>query len=337
VGPGKLSVHELPPLESGGVIARKGFNFQDHRAAGYCLEMVSTQHLSQVWCEAQDDITLIWLIDGLEEVEFVQVKSNELNQLWSLAKLYARKDGKPGTSILERSFAYDRCVEPCCFRIVTAYPVNAELDGLKLPLNHPHRLAKFDVLRQLSDKLDAHLPGYTSPNGNTLPFWVAKVRWEVVDSESSLRVKNLLSLDRLLDAKGVYVLTSQQESMYEDLLSWVKDAAAADPLLDLGAKKITQAEMINWLDERIVRATTVPSAVVGGKTLRAKMVKAGLSVEVVEGAREQRMHYMTEVLHPKFLDTSKRTLVEMEVAARRRCHINVSEADEVGNQASFLT
>ncbi|HUT44305.1 MAG TPA: dsDNA nuclease domain-containing protein, partial [Desulfobacterales bacterium] len=82
------SIHELPPIETGGIEARKGFSFQDHLAVSFLLDMYENESLEQVWCETQDDITLIWNIDGNESVEFVQAKSSNLNQLWSVAELW---------------------------------------------------------------------------------------------------------------------------------------------------------------------------------------------------------------------------------------------------------
>ena len=56
--------------------------------------MLEDPTLSQVWCETQDDVTLLWMNASGEEVEFVQVKSNEFDQLWSIAKLLAREKAK---------------------------------------------------------------------------------------------------------------------------------------------------------------------------------------------------------------------------------------------------
>ena len=67
------SIHDLEPLEQGGVIARQGFSYQDHVAVGYLLDMANNsaagRTLVAVWCEADDDITLIWQRDGGDEVE----------------------------------------------------------------------------------------------------------------------------------------------------------------------------------------------------------------------------------------------------------------------------
>ena len=108
--PPKPSYRDLPPLETGGVVARGGFCFQDHIAAGYCLQMLETPSLLEVWCEAQDDVTLVWVKNDKEEFEFVQVKDLQFGSFWSIAKLCERKNNKEdiGTSIIERSLAYDR-------------------------------------------------------------------------------------------------------------------------------------------------------------------------------------------------------------------------------------
>ncbi|MDB5390403.1 MAG: hypothetical protein JWM11_6049, partial [Planctomycetaceae bacterium] len=135
------SIHALEPLEIGGTVARIGLDVQDHVAAGFCLDMVTEERLGQIWTETQDDVFLLWINDGVEEVEFVQVKSNELDQLWSIAELLKKEpvaeddhgaggDGKPnkskkkeGRCILEKSLQYDRCSESVRFRIVTCRPV----------------------------------------------------------------------------------------------------------------------------------------------------------------------------------------------------------------------
>jgi hypothetical protein len=77
------SIHNLPPLEQGGPIARAGFLYQDHIGARFCIEMLRNAKLAGVWCETLDDLTLIWTDGGQPTVEFVQVKSNDLGQMWT--------------------------------------------------------------------------------------------------------------------------------------------------------------------------------------------------------------------------------------------------------------
>jgi hypothetical protein len=95
------SIHDLPPLEQGGPIARAGFLYQDHIGARFCIEMLRNTKLAAVWCETLDDITLIWTDCGEATAEFVQVKSNDLGQMWSVALLC---DGGKA-SIVARSLA----------------------------------------------------------------------------------------------------------------------------------------------------------------------------------------------------------------------------------------
>jgi hypothetical protein len=75
------SIRELEPLETGGAEARQGLCIQDHVAAQFCIEMLRSPSLKEVWCETHDDVTLLWATGGSERVEFVQVKSHELDQL----------------------------------------------------------------------------------------------------------------------------------------------------------------------------------------------------------------------------------------------------------------
>lgn len=133
------SYRTIKPLESGGERARQGFTFQDHVAAGYCIDMLANPNILEVWCEILDDITLVHKCDEVEEFEFVQVKSNQLNQLWSVARLCEQEQGKPETPILEKSFANERLTEPCRFRVVTCCDVNKDLKILTSPLNSPAR------------------------------------------------------------------------------------------------------------------------------------------------------------------------------------------------------
>ena len=94
------SIRDLKPLETGGVVARVGMGLQDHVAAGFCIRMLSDPSVLEVWCERQDDVTLLWSDGkGKERVEFVQVKSTD--QAWTPKNLCA---GEP--SVLERLLAF---------------------------------------------------------------------------------------------------------------------------------------------------------------------------------------------------------------------------------------
>jgi hypothetical protein len=81
--------------------------------------------LTEVWCEAEDDVVLVYLIKKEEWFEFVQVKGNDLKQAWRVPKLCDREPprsgGGPGKCIVEKSLAHDRAKEKCRFRVVTRW------------------------------------------------------------------------------------------------------------------------------------------------------------------------------------------------------------------------
>src|SRR5262249_8573053 len=152
----------------------------DHIAAGFYIDMLLSDGLIQVWCETHDDITLIWQGKQTEEVEFVQVKSEEFNQLWTVAKLCERErtpanpDGK-GTSILEKSLANARCCDPCRFRIITTRPVKDELKLLTYSLDSEYRLSNAAKLEELEVTVGARVGTFRSANGKGHAYWLSNV------------------------------------------------------------------------------------------------------------------------------------------------------------------
>lgn len=64
------SHRDLDPLEQGGRTARDGFDYQYHVAVSKCLDMLLGSGPSEVWCEAEDDIVLVWTYGGQERFEF---------------------------------------------------------------------------------------------------------------------------------------------------------------------------------------------------------------------------------------------------------------------------
>ena len=99
--PRSPSIFDLDPLEHGGEDARQGFGFQDHVAAGLCIDMMLDDSIKEIWCETHDDITLLFEIYSTKElrVEFIQVKAHELDQLWSVAKITAREPVGSGKAL----------------------------------------------------------------------------------------------------------------------------------------------------------------------------------------------------------------------------------------------
>jgi hypothetical protein len=335
--PTPLSIHDLPPLERGGVIARHGFDVQDHVAAGFFLSLLDCADLHEVWCETHDDITLIWRNSSAQEVEFVQVKSNELDQLWSLAKLCDReKKGKApqtGTSIYERSLANDRCKEPCRFRVVTCRPANSELVVLTLPYLAPDRIAKQAELDGLSKEIESRASGFLSSNGNGPSFWLSRLFWDVRHSLDSVKNANLDKLRRLVELRGGHPLFSDQlDDLYDTILTKVRTAATANWGIDPSQKKFTQQSVSDWIDKELVRRMhSIPAT--GGTALRSKMVVAGIADMEIDSSLETRRHYLAERLRPQYLSLSERDHVEGEVAATLhalRAQLDAGELSDSG-------
>jgi hypothetical protein len=323
-----LSIHDLLPLEIGGVKARQGFQIQDHVAAGFCIQMLSNPHLLQVWCETQDDITLISKGDGGEQVEFVQVKSSELNQLWSISELCKREKGK---SIIERSLEYDRCIEPCFFRIVTCGSVMRELKVLQHHIGSEERILKNNELNTLKSELENKVGDYKSSNGHGSSYWADRAQWEVIHSEDSIKNQNLLALSKIIEEHGEYLANDQLEELYTKILAKVKDAALANTH---SQKKIPKKIFSEWLEEAIYSALH-PASAGCGKTLRIKLENACIPDDSIKTALEQRRRYRTESLSPKYLDIGTQKNIESEIQARLNhllAKLDAGEIDDNGLQ-----
>jgi len=308
------SIHDhIPPLETGGIIARDGFLFQDHVAAQYCIQMLTDCDLLEVRCESQDDITLIGENQGSSYVEFIQVKGNQLNQLWSLAKVCER-DGKIGTSMIERLFANDRFNEASRFRIVTRRDVNKELRILKLPLKSPSRTPTDADHQSLCDGVEKRYPNLTSKKGNNISHLVSQTCWEVAHSTEVLEEKNQGVLRNYIENKGIYLIGSQIGAIYQAILQRVQDAACADWKVNSEQKKILFEDFLEWIDQTI-QATKDAISTSASEVLREKMEDANLSPDDVTTAINMLQFYREETLSSRYFDPLDRKTVEREVWA----------------------
>lgn len=332
--PSLPSYRDVPPLESGGVIARSGFEFQDHVAARYCLEMLQDTTLIEVWCESLDDITLIRINGDQEEFEFIQAKSNEFDHFWSIAELCKRdKKGKisvVGSSILEKSLAYERGSEHCRFRMVTSLRVNDELKVLTLPLSSPCRISPTDDFTKLCEQTSKKIPDYTSPNGSDVSSWLSRAVWEVCHSSEALENANLLKLRHVGCALGMFLAEDQWDEMYKKILRRVQDAGRAKWEIDPEAKKLKQDDFLNWVKKLMSKAQH-PGAGGKGEQLREKMEGAGIPPDSIEIAQEQRRSYRSRALSPGYMDLSKRQEIEMDTQAHLHQLISKLDAGQLSD------
>lgn len=334
----KPSYRDLDPLEQGGPIARRGFAYQDHVAAGKCLDMLLDGGPSEVWCEAEDDIVLVWLIQTEECFEFVQVKSNELDQLWSLAKLCEKepgKDGKgPGACIVEKSLAHDRGDGKCRFRIVTCREPNSDLAVLKLDLDHPARAKADSGITEVVQTVQGRVGAFTSGNGNGVEFWVQRTVWECKATINDLKNENLVKLDKIIFQESGHLAPDQKEELYAKLLRKVYDASLACGKTQKPLKRITKDALRTWLLQQMTELAK-PASAGRSDVLENKLKEGGLGGDEIEAAKEQRRTYRQSVLQQKFLDLDDRRAVEAEVQARLmrlKAQLDAGEVDESGVQ-----
>lgn len=301
------SIRELPPLEVGGVIARQGFSYQDHVAVSLVLDLLTTTELSEVWCESQDDVTLLWARESGEEVEFVQVKASELDQLWTAA-LICKHDGSAGRSLVEKSLANDRCNEPTSFRLITRWQVKAELDVLMYPFEDSARTAAANAT--LAHLLIGKLGDLKSEKANGIVYWVERTIWIVKGDQQAVSQDNLLRINALAYDFGFQVAPDQLEAIYGDLLGLVRAAAEAPP--GNAKQRITRDSFRAHLMDAVRRHSLGPEARPG---LGGKLKEAGFPQSVVVNAVDLRMKYRQEVLTPKYFTSEDRDRFETEVQA----------------------
>ncbi len=322
------SIRDLVPNDFGGIIARRGFAYQDHVAAKFCLEMILGKDLLEVWCETYDDIVLIRVHGSCEAVEFVQVKNEALDQLWSAAKLCERKDKKPGTSIFEKSLARDCCLETVRFRLFTSLPANSELGILILPLDHGDRHCDTEAFKSLAADFAKRINPCSSGNGHGAEFWISNAMWESA-AEQAIADCNRILLHRFLEMSQIPAYCDTLDDLYETLLWKVKASAEADWKQHKSQKMIKKDELANWL---LTKAKPLPN-LGHEERLVQKLHAAGMDDVAVESAKSLRRQYMIELRQPRYLDPKSSSFCSDEVPAvlhRLRSELDSGRRQEDG-------
>lgn len=302
------SVDDIAPQEEGGPTARSGFNYQDEIAVSFLLEMLEDPVLLRVHCETHDDVLLVRADgkDGARTAEYVQVKSNELDKLWSVPDICNQKKAKgekakPGTSIYETSLGRDQHIEASRFRLVTLRDVNSELRFLKHPCGAPGREPDCDDVKALCSELDKRCAGFMSKKGNGAAFWVANCLWDVRHNEQAIRDSNLKRLLFLAVKRGMPLLPEPAEEVLNGLRAWAKDAGDAKWRPHRAKKIITRDALWEWLELRI-RELKEGAAVISGGKLATKMQAAKLPDDVIELAVDLRRDYGMASRNPRYLE-----------------------------------
>jgi hypothetical protein len=325
------SIDDHKPSEEGGPTARSGLAYQDEIVVGIFLEMIEDPSIQKVHCETHDDIVVKRLVVDVDTVEYIQVKSNEPNKLWSVADMCA--DGND--SLCAKSLARDGCKETSRFRIVTLRAVTSELSVLTYPVYGSGRETSCEAFAKLSAAVKGKLPNLVSQKGNGIDYWLEHCLWEVRHDEDSIRRTSLLKIMRLAAKQGIVLLPEQAETIEDGLRSLAYDAGRAFWIPDKAKKIISRTEMMSWWNARLISVSDGASFVSGGK-LREKMDDAQLSEDQIRMALELRRDYALLVRTPHYMSENDvpalQRRVKSELASLRAAQI----ADQLGaNGATF--
>jgi hypothetical protein len=270
------SIHDLEPLESGGTTARVGFAYQDHIAANFCVEMMLTNGtLAAVWCEVLDDITLVWTEAGQEHIEFVQVKSDQGDTLWTLHGLCGREKEAVGTSILEKSLKHARCHEPHRFRLVTTDRTKKELHLLTLPREAPDRQLGQVAMEELAATIIARLPGADSDGPRGIRFWLRSMHWDVRGTQQDVQNATARRLGHYLYEVFTVSAPDHIEAIYDLVLRTVWKAANERVPKPFTEKKVLFSQLLSEVRSK-VNDLRHPHAAAGGPPLRQALGRIGL-------------------------------------------------------------
>jgi len=314
------SIHDLTPMEQGGVVAREGLAYQDDVAVSFFLRMLLDDRIAEVWCEVEDDITLIWSTGTSQRVEFIQVKSDE--HTWTIHAICHRTPGKVDkgrpASLLERSLSHDRCTESCSFRVVTSWPLDPPLGLLREPLGSVKRDGQDAEFSKLVNAIVAKAQAenaYRSPNGHGPEFWVRSLVWEQAGRPDDVGNTNHRSIDSYLAPNWPYLSIDIRDELCGKLQLRAFEAAKAAFRPDPGKKKVLRGALARDIDEQIGSAASAPSTA-PEKALEDRLRDAAVCEDLILGALELRRRYLQRRRSAAFLALRDRDALETKVLSR---------------------
>lgn len=298
------SARDAVPTDQGGIYARQGFAYQDDVAAKFYIEMLSDENLAEVACETHDDILLIRKRDGIEIAEYVQVKAEHPDQLWSIAMLCEKtkssiKPDGTGTSILEKSLARDVHSEPSWFSIVTCRQTRPDLDVLTRERGHEHRLSSHTPFKALTEQVNQKIGDFKSGKGNGTFYWLTNACWYVI-GEADISSLNQQALAKILHGMGEPTDPDAVRSVYDNLRALAKDTAefGLDRRKD---KYVSRVQLIAKIKEWIQPYPGMGQV----ERLEQKLKVAGLDSTCFEVAKDQRRFYLMKRRAAAYLTTDQ--------------------------------
>jgi hypothetical protein len=287
------SIHELSPEEEGGRIARAGFAYQDHVAAEYCLKMLANNRLGALWVERHDDLVGIWS-NGNEEVEFVQVKHESRDVLYSTANI---------DHILEKSLKRSKCKEETWFTIYTSQDVKSELQVLTRERDSEVR--EDGEVAELCEELIERHPELEAKDGTTVTDWVNRCRWIVGPrTKEMLSTKNKNRLYSILEREGI--TRNQIDVIYDKILGIIYEKSTQQREYEIESEWLRE-----WLENELSRILAGSSK---DETLAGKLEDANVGEEV-EKAQRRRAKYIKRKVDTGYSGTSEITTSSIELLA----------------------
>lgn len=246
------------PTDAGGIAARKGFRIQDHVAARLALEMLHDPKILQLECETGDDVVLRRTEAGQTIIEYVQVKTTEIDAKWSIKELTSRVDSKQGSSVCEKSLLCDKHGEIAWFRFVTTRAVSAKLQPFRRPRV---KRAGYSAFEGLVTSFSKKFKTVKSVSGRTLADWASNMLWEVEGEEDALRSRNINALLKLSSSQGVNPSYEAMEEVYRQLADKVR-AMGDKSSVDANEKIWTRPDCLKWFADQVDTMRTAASATV---------------------------------------------------------------------------
>jgi hypothetical protein len=290
------SVDSIAPEEQGGPVARQGFSYQDEIAVGFLLDMIEDARLAKIHFESHDDLVLIWspLVGAQLTAEFVQVKAEAPDKLWSVADICQRKKKDAvGTSIFEISLGRDRHEEVSNFRMVTLRPIVSDLAPLTYVFGQEGRKSDCEGMVALKADLDGRFPGLKSKKKNDCGYWLENCRWDVRHDIKTVRKANTLRVFELAQAAGQSLLLEQINVLLDEIRAWVKAAGDAKWIPDKAKKIVRRADALEWWTARLLKLAQIDAP--SGGALAEKMKLANLPSALVAMAVDLRRGYAAKV------------------------------------------
>ncbi len=309
-----VSIDDAPPENLGGVYARQGFSYQDDVAAHFLIDMLVNNELIEVRCETNEDITNIWIRNGKRVAEYVQVKAEHLNQLWTISKLAHRKKSTTnpagiGTSILEKNFWWDKYIEDSLFRIVTCRQVSGELKPLTYDRSANIR-NEVGNNNAIYEELENKFGEIKSDKLNSLKFWVENAEWLVL-VDDSIKEINKAKLNTNLHKLGIEANPEKLDEIYDALRTLAKDKA------ELGKEAWTDKKITKEFLVEFIKNTNEPFPDKSkSEKLEEKILAAGLDDTYVQTAKAQQMDYLKNKRQSRYFTSDETSKIDSAILSR---------------------